>query len=62
MVPAWEQARKPIANYLETLSDYRKNAHRIDQATIDLVGRKWGFAVEAWGYRPPDGTVEEDAR
>ena len=55
-LPGWERARKPIADYLRTLSGYRKNAFRIDRATMDLVDRDWGFAVEAWGYRPPRGT------
>ena len=55
-LPGWECVRGPITTYLGTLSDYRKNAHRVDQATIDAVDRKWRFAVEAWGYRPPDGT------
>ena len=52
-LPGWEQARKPIGDYLRTLSGYRKNAHQIDQETIDLVDREWGFAVQAWGYEPP---------
>ena len=56
-LPGWKRARGPIADYLGTLSGYRKNAYRVDQATIDAVDRKWGFAVEAWGYRPPDTEV-----
>ena len=52
-LPGWEQARKPIADYLHSLSGYRKNVYRIDPETIDLVGREWGFAVKEWGYRPP---------
>ena len=54
-LPGWERAREPIAEYLRTLSGYRKNAHQIDPQTIDLVDREWGFAVQAWGYRPPSG-------
>ena len=57
-LPGWEQARQPIADYLSTLSGYRKNPHRIDRETIEVVDREWGFAVEEWGYRPPDGTVD----
>ena len=53
-LPGWEQARKPIGDYLGTLSGYRKSAYRIDPETIDVVDRNWGFAVEAWGYRPPN--------
>jgi len=52
-LPGWERAREPIADYLGSLSGYRKNVHRIDPETIDVVDREWGFAVEAWGYRPP---------
>ena len=54
-LPGWKRARQPIGDYLGTLSGYRKNTHRIDPETIDIVDRNWGFAVEAWGYRPPDG-------
>lgn len=53
-LPGWTAAREPIADYLGTLSSYRKNAHDIDQETIDAVDRAWGFAVEEWGYRPPE--------
>ena len=53
-LPGWERARTPMADYLKTLSGYRKNVHRIDRETIDLVDRNWRFAVEAWGYRPPE--------
>ena len=54
-LPGWEQARKPIADYLHSLSGYRKNVYRIEPETIDLVDREWGFAVRKWGYRPPQG-------
>ena len=53
-LPNWAQAREPIGDYLRTLSGYRKNVHRIDPETIDLVDREWGFSVQAWGYRPPN--------
>ena len=52
-LPGWDRARRPIAEYLGTLSGYRKNRHRIDRSIIDLVNRNWGFAVEKWGYEPP---------
>ena len=55
-LPGWERARKPIADYLRSLSGYRRNVHRIDAETVEAVNREWGFAVEAWGYRPPDGS------
>ena len=52
-LPDWEQAQGHIATYLRTLSGYRQNPHRLDQSTIDLVSRDWGFVVEHWGYAPP---------
>ncbi|MCY3795231.1 MAG: hypothetical protein OXG51_12770, partial [Gammaproteobacteria bacterium] len=55
-LPGWDRAKRPIAEYLRTLSGYRRNVHRSDAQTIDIVDRHWGFAVEAWGYRPPNGT------
>ena len=54
-LPGWERARQSMADYLGTLSGYRKNPHRIDRQTIDAVDRAWGFALEEWGYGPPDG-------
>ena len=53
-LPGWEEAGKRIEGYLRSLSGYRKNAYRIDPETVDVVDREWGFAVEEWGYRPPD--------
>ena len=61
-LPGWERARQPMADYLGTLSDYRKNVHRIDPETVDVVDRHWGFAVEAWGYRPPTGRSNRQTR
>ena len=55
-LPGWDQARKRIEGYLQSLSGYRKNAYRIDPETVEIVDREWGFAVEEWGYRPPDAT------
>lgn len=52
-LPGWSEAQEPIRKYLSTLSGYRKNNHRFDPETIDLVDRHWGFAVQEWGYGPP---------
>ncbi|MCY3738582.1 MAG: sulfotransferase [Gemmatimonadaceae bacterium] len=52
-LPGWEGARKPVAEYLESLAGYRKNRYRFDRSLIDKVDREWGFAVREWGYEPP---------
>ena len=53
-LPGWERARKPVAEYLGTLSGYRKNRYRFDRSLIDKVDRNWEFAVREWGYEPPN--------
>ncbi len=53
-LPGWVTARERMREYLGSLSGYRKNTYRIDPETIEIVDREWGFAVEAWGYRPPE--------
>lgn len=50
----WNQAAGPIKEYLGTLTGYKANRYQLDQATIDKVTAKWGFAVKAWGYEVPE--------
>ena len=52
-LPGWDRAWRPVAEYLGTLSSYRKNRYRFDRSLVDTVDREWGFAVRAWGYQPP---------
>ena len=56
-LPGWEQARKPIGDYVQSASGYRKNVHEIDAESIRVVDREWGFGVDAWGYRAPSGST-----
>lgn len=49
----WTRAQKPITEYLDTLSGYRKNRYSFDQDLLNKVDREWGFAVREWGYLPP---------
>ena len=53
----WERAQEPVAEYLGTLSGYRKNRYRFDRSLVDRVDREWGFAVREWGYEPPNASV-----
>ena len=50
----WDQAEGPMKEYLGTLTGYETNRYRLDQATIDKVTAKWGFAVREWGYEVPE--------
>ena len=49
-LPGWSEAEPRIREYLETLSGYRKNEFRRDQALVDRVNERWAFTVRAWGY------------
>ncbi len=51
-LPGWDDARTQMVSYLESIKDYRKNVYPADPAVIERVNRRWGFAVEHWGYEP----------
>ena len=53
-LPGWDRARGPIAEYLGTLSGYRKNRYRFERSLVDAVEQEWGFAAREWGYGPPN--------
>lgn len=47
-------ARSSIQQRLASLVGYQKNAHQLERSAIGKVARRWGFAVERWGYAPPN--------
>lgn len=53
-LPGWERARVEIENYLGGLSGYRENRYEFDPGTVELVRRECQFALDFWGYPPPD--------
>ena len=53
-LPGWERARVEIENYLGGLSGYRKSRYEFDPGTVELVRRECQFALDFWGYPPPD--------
>lgn len=52
-LPGWTEAEAAVRAYVGTLTQYRKNTHRYDQALLDKVREQWRFAVEGWGYAEP---------
>ena len=52
-LPGWEEAKRPISAYLDTLSGYQKNRFSLDQALIKRVNQEWQFALDLWPYQPP---------
>ena len=55
-LPGWERVREKVDIYLRKTAGYRKNVYEIDPQTIEVVNREWGFAIDEWGYQPPEGT------
>ena len=53
-LPDWQEAAPSVGAYVQTLAGYQKNQLRMDRADVDRVSDQWRFAVEAWGYRPPE--------
>lgn len=53
-LPGWERARVEIESYLAGLSGYRKNRYEFGPGTVELVRRECQFALDFWGYPPPD--------
>lgn len=60
-LPGWDRARGPVAEYLGTLSGYRKNRYRFDRSLLDTVDREWGFAMREWGYGRPNADNKAEA-
>ena len=52
-LPGWEEAKRPISAYLDTLSGYQKNRFSLDQALIKRINQEWQFALDLWPYQPP---------
>ncbi len=52
-IPDFAAAKPLFANYLSSVSDYRKNRYAFPQDAIDLVREHWQPFLERWGYQPP---------
>lgn len=50
----FEQAKPAFSAYLKDKKGYKKNRHKIDRATLDLILDRWGFAMEEWKYDIPE--------
>ena len=51
-IDGWEDARQPIADYVESQRSYKKNGFTISDRAAELVNTRWGFALKALGYDP----------
>jgi len=48
-------ARPAMEAYLASVTSYRKNAFKGDNAAIETVSAHWGRWIEKWGYAVPEG-------
>jgi hypothetical protein len=53
-LPGFAAAEPALRAYLRSVSGYRKNTYRLDPAAIEAVNRRWGFALDRWGYERLD--------
>ncbi|MFQ5690774.1 MAG: sulfotransferase [Gemmatimonadota bacterium] len=63
----WPRARPRVEAYLDSISDYRKNAFTYPPRTVARVGRAWARYLDRWGYEAPrappaSGGAAPDAR
>lgn len=49
-LPGFAAARQPMADYIDSISGYRKNAYRDETETARLVARHWRPYLDRWGY------------
>lgn len=52
-LPGFETVREPFREYLDSVSDYKKNKYEQPSETIDTIARRWQPFIERWGYRVP---------
>jgi hypothetical protein len=49
----FDDLRDELQDYLDSIKDYEKRAHVLDEETVRKVDRYWGGLVETWGYERP---------
>jgi hypothetical protein len=52
-LPGFEETKGKFAAYIQQSKGYRKNVHHISRKHLDLILRKWDFAMKEWGYQVP---------
>lgn len=50
-VPGIDSAMDAIRGHIRSQRSYQKNEHELSAATRGAIARRWGFALERWGYQ-----------
>jgi len=48
----WTDDKKAISNYLDSISEYKKNRYETDKNLAKKVEKHWGEFIRRWGYEP----------
>jgi hypothetical protein len=48
------QTRTRLASYIASTADYKKNRYHLSPDMAATIRERWGFAIDAWGYHPPE--------
>ena len=60
-VTGWGAAKQAVSDYLDTVSDYKKNVYTPSREVIDLLRDRWGFAFDHWNYAIPEDAPADAA-
>lgn len=56
-----EEQLDNVTQYLDSLSDYKRNKYTFSSSLVDEISKKWGFALEKLNYSlPPDILVNDE--
>lgn len=50
----FEEMLPQLETYVESISNYETNNYHFDEATLAKVREHCGFAIDRWGYEPPE--------
>ena len=50
----FEEAAPAFRSYVERMKSYEKNRHRLTRRELERIEEAWGFAMDEWGYVPPE--------
>ncbi len=57
-LPYFEDAKSRLEKYIFSIKGYQKNKYALDKETIKEIKKRWGFAIEEFGYDFPEKNIE----
>ncbi len=50
-IEGWEEARGDIEKYISKKKGHKKTKYNFNERTVQLVEKRWDFALKQWGYK-----------